>query len=574
MKIFIQKAHGHAKRHYEKHYKMRYRNRAHAVFLLDAALVAIALSLLGLALYFRFAYHPLRDDFKLALLTEHTIVAGQETSFSVRIANGGNAPLRAAKAYVHLPKTFVATEMPPGYDTAANALAVGELGAGQSREYRFRGILLGPSGSSDIFIHFLAQSDERHSDEILTKGSLRWETSAITTRFEAPEAVVPGQSAVFVLRVKNGSSLAFENAEVAPTWPNGFKLLSATPPLYRGAAALGKLEAGEEVEVRFSGRFNGATDLLRLGAELRGTHDRQAFVLSRTQTDIRMAAVDLKLEAAFTDDAPDFVLPGSDIPLWIRYRNEGAQTINNLRLAIAPDVNTLGELRWETSSRIASLGAGESGERKAFVRVHEMISRYAVNPVFRAVPQAVFSIDNPKVVDAHVSGTPVETKISGTARLRVGARYYTNEGDQIGRGPLPPRVGKTTRYWIFANLETGATPTTDNLATFRLPQGVTWTGRSVVTVGQDLVLEGSLLTWRIGATEPHAGLLHEAPSASFEVAFTPTEEQVGTAPLLLSEAEYSGWDTWTNTNLRSHRDGLTTLLPEDPAIGARGTVKP
>ncbi len=71
-------AHGHAKRHYEKHYKARYQERAHLVFLLDAILVSIAIALLGVGFYFRWFYHPLRDDFKLSLLSEQTITAGKE----------------------------------------------------------------------------------------------------------------------------------------------------------------------------------------------------------------------------------------------------------------------------------------------------------------------------------------------------------------------------------------------------------------------------------------------------------------------------------------------------------------
>ncbi|WKZ29606.1 MAG: hypothetical protein QY323_02645 [Patescibacteria group bacterium] len=574
MKILIQKAHGHAKRHYHKHYKTRYQERAHLVFLLDAALVTIALALLGLALYFRFAYHPLRDDFKLSLITEQTIVSGTETAFSVRIVNSGKTKLHGAKMAVHLPKAFVPTEAPDRYDAASGEIAIGEMVADVSSEYRFRGTLLGPAGSADVYVHFTAQNDEGQSDETLTKGSLRWESNAIETRFDMPEAIVPGQAVTFALRVKNGSALTFENAAITPTWPEGFKLRNATPPLYRGTVALGLLEAGEEVEVKFSGRFDGAADLFRLGAALHGTLRNEAFVLSATQADIRMAAVDLKLEAAFAEDAPVFVRPGQDVAILVRYHNDGVETIRNLSLAIAPDVNTLGEVLWETSNRIASLGAGERGERKAFVRVREAVSRYAVNPVFRAVPQATFSIDDPKIVDARVSGSAVETKISGMARLRAVARYYTSEGDQIGRGPLPPRVGKVTSYWIFTSLETGATETQDGIVTFRLPQNVVWTGRAAVTVGQDLASEGDRLVWRLGATDPHAGILHEAPSASFEVALTPSSDQLGTAPGLLSEAAYSGHDTWTDDVLTSHQGALTTTLTGDSAVAGRTHVKP
>jgi hypothetical protein len=574
MKIFIQKAHGHAKRHYEKHYKTRYQERAHLVFLLDAALVTIALSLLGLAMYFRFGYHPLRDDFRLMLLTEQTIVAGEETRFIVRVANDGKMPIHDALLNVRLPNRFISTQLPESYDPVTKQLQIGDIAAESSLDYVFHGTILGLPQASEIFVRFAAKNENGQSDELLTKGTLRWGGNAVITAFELPQAVVPGQTTTFRLRVKNGSAFAFDKAVIRPSWPAGFRVQKATPPVYRDTIALGKLEPGEEVFVDVSGRFNGLADIVEFDATLSGDVNGELLDLSGTSATVRVAAVDLKLAAVFDPAAPAIAQPGDEIPVIVRYRNEGLQTIKDLKLAIAPEVNTLGDVRWETSNRIASLGAGEQGERKAFVRVRETISRYAVNPVFRATPQAVFSIDDPKVIDAHVGGTAVETKIAGTARLRAVARYYTSEGDQLGRGPLPPRVGKTTRYWIFASLETGATQTTDGFVSFRLPPNVAWTERAAVTVGQDLVLEGDRLVWRLGATDPHAGILHEAPSASFEVALTPTAEQAGSAPLLLSAASYTGQDSWTNTSLTSTQAGLTTQLPNDSGVAGRTQVRP
>lgn len=572
MQILI-KAHGHAKNHYHKHYKTRYQERAHLVFLLDAILVGLALGMLALALYFRFGYHPLRDDFKLSLLTEQTITAGKETAFTVRIVNSGTTRLHDAKLVVHLPKEFVAADVPPRYDGKNGEIEIGEMSADVSNEYRFRGTLLGPAGSADIYVHFMAQNDAGQSDEKLTKGVLDWESNAIEARFETPESVVPGQAVAFALRVKNGSHLAFDNASVVPTWPESFKLQNATPPLYRGKIALGRLEAGEEVVVNFSGRFSGLLDPSGFDAKLEGVVYGSIIPLAAAHHDVRMADVGLRLWTIFQGDAPASVHPGEEVPVIVGYENEGTRTIKNLTLDIAPEVNTLGEVRWETSNRIASLAAGELGERKAFIRVRENISRYAVNPVFRAIPQATLSIDDPKIVDAHVSGNAVETKIAGSARLRAVARYYTSEGDQLGRGPLPPRVGKATRYWIFASLESGATETQDGVVTFRLPSNVAWTNRAAVTVGQDLVLEGDRLIWRLGATEPHAGVLHEAPSASFEVTLTPSSEQVGMTPSLVLEAAYSGRDTWTDEVLASSQGAITTALPGDSAVAGRTHVK-
>ncbi len=574
MHPLLHRAHAHVKRHYEKHYKTRYQERAHLVFLLDSVLVSIALALLAVGCYFRWSYHPLRDDFQLSLLTDREITAGKETTFAIRVVNGGKTSLHDARMSVRLPTMFVPDAVPAAYDATSGGLEIGNMDARASYQYRFRGFLFGPAQAADLYVRFTAQNDAGKSDEKLTQGELRWNANAIETRLEMPGAVIPGQAASFKLHVKNGSAFAFDRAEITPSFPAGFRLQNATPPLYRGVIALGRLEPGEEDVLEFSGRFIGGPSKRHFETTLFGDIGNRHFTLSNAQSDVRLADAGLKLDARFDGAAPPFVQPGQDVPVIVRYRNAGAQTIKNLTLSLEPDAADLGAVRWETSPVVGDLAPGESGERKATLHALEKISPYATNPLLRASPQATFSIENPPVQGALVTGDAVETKVAGTATLRAAARYFTTEGDQIGRGPLPPKVGQTTRYWIFASLETGASATENGLVSFRLPPGVAWTGRATVTSGEDLLLVGDRLIWRLGATDAHAGALIEAPSASFEIALTPSAEQAGTAPALLEEASFTGQDAWTGTSLTSSFDGLTTRLPGDPAVAGRALIQP
>ena len=109
---------------------------------------------------------------------------------------------------------------------------------------------------------------------------------------------------------------------------------------------------------------------------------------------------------------------------------------------------------------------------------------------------------------------------------------------------------------------------------FDLPAGVAWTGRASVTAGDDLVLAGDRLVWRLGTIAAHASVLHEAPSVSFEVALTPTAAQAGTSPALLSSAAFTATDAWTGADLAETAAGLTTALPGDPKVAGRTVVRP
>lgn len=570
MKKLIAAAHGHAKRHYHAHYKSRYHERAHLVYLFDAILVSAALSLLALGSYFAWFYHPLRDDFRLGVATVGEMVGGQEGEISVFVENVGKENLRNAVLAVHLPASFLAADGQVG----TRLIEIGLLPEGASAQYRFRGTPLGAPRSARVVAHFTAEGDAGRHDEKLVGSDLRWEKNLVEARFEAPSAVVPGQTARFRLIVKNGAAFPIGSASVQVSWPEGFRLMGATPPVYGGAARIGTLEPGAEAAVDVAGRFTSLSDLQSLKAELVGTVDGRAFTLAEARSEIQSLDAGLELSAAFAESAPAYAAPGEEVPVVVRYRNEGTETLKDARLDIAKDARVIAAVRWEESAVIGDLAPGAEGRRTAFVRVLDPVSRYVTDPTLRVTPTARFSLGKPGLEDVDATGAGVERKVSGDATLRTAARYFTSEGDQIGRGPLPPRVGATTRYWIFASVATGATRLDGATLSFDLPSGAAWTGRASVTAGDELALFGDRLVWRLGTVAAHASVLHEAPSVSFEVALTPTASQVGTSPSLLASAAFTATDAWTGAELAETSPGLTTLLPGDPKVAGRTIVLP
>ncbi len=570
MKRIIRHLHGHATRHYHKHYKTHYQERAHLVFLLDAILVGTAIGLLALGSYFSWFYHPLRDDFRLGVATIGEVVGAQEGEISVFVENVSDAPLKDGRLTVHLPDAFLAADGRIGSRT----IEIGVLPAGASARYQFRGMPLRAPKDAKVIAHFEAASEDGRRDERLVSGDLSWERSLIETRIEAPASVIPGQSVRFRVQVKNGSEVDIENASLKMDFPEGFRLVNATPPVYRDTVALGRLEPGADAYADFTARLTGAVDLQAIQAELTGIVAGRAFSLHASKAEVGLADAGLEIDAAFADDAPAFVRPGEEMAVVVRYRNDGASPIDGLTLGIAEDPRAIASVRWEPSESVGALAPGASGERTAFVRAPETVSQFVLNPVLRVVPTARFSVERPRVEGAEIAGAGIERKISGAARLRAAARYYTNEGDQIGRGPLPPKVGSATRYWIFASLETGATELQNGTLSFRLPAGAAWTGRAAVTSGEEAFIEGDRLVWRVGTLAAHSGILREAPSISFELAFTPTEAQIGTTPLLVTEAVFAGVDAWTGAAVRSESPGLTTQLHGDSGVAGRTAVRP
>jgi hypothetical protein len=154
--------------------------------------------------------------------------------------------------------------------------------------------------------------------------------------------------------------------------------------------------------------------------------------------------------------------------------------------------------------------------------------------------------------------------IGSTLTLQPEVRYFTNEGDQLGRGPLPPQVGKTTKYLAIVTLTNNTNEVSNILVRAKLAPTVVWTGKKSVSAGKDMILDtdSHTLSWRIYSLAPH-----EQAVASFEISLTPTEAMRATIPILIEQIDVSGHDEFTNQTIFDTTKPLTTAISSD-IVGA------
>ncbi len=150
----------------------------------------------------------------------------------------------------------------------------------------------------------------------------------------------------------------------------------------------------------------------------------------------------------------------------------------------------------------------------------------------------------------------IGTAITPQAELR----YYTKEGDQLGRGPLPPRVGKETTYWMLLTLQNGTSAVSDVHVTIPLAPGVRVTGKQSVSHGNSPVYNPSqhTISWRIPSIDAHSQV-----GVYIEVGITPTTQQQGTTPVLIQPITITGHDTYIDKPITINTLPLTIGIPFD-----------
>lgn len=118
--------------------------------------------------------------------------------------------------------------------------------------------------------------------------------------------------------------------------------------------------------------------------------------------------------------------------------------------------------------------------------------------------------------------------------LNAEARYFSPSGEQLGRGPWPPKVGETTRLKVvfkILEIDHGQTGSVSSSSGYqglsvsgRLAPGIAWTG-FVPIGGSDISFEINTRTVRFKPTQ--GGI------AVFEIAITPTEAQISEGGILV-----------------------------------------
>ena len=158
-------------------------------------------------------------------------------------------------------------------------------------------------------------------------------------------------------------------------------------------------------------------------------------------------------------------------------------------------------------------------------------------------------------------------KIGTQLLFNTEIRYYTAEGDQLGRGPLPPQVGKETKYWCFINLTNGASKTTDLQLTGSLPAGISWADKSSVSHGADVTYKNGNFSWSANNLPAYG-----KAGVYFELSVTPQTDQIGKSPILIESINLTATDSYTGEIITHSSQNLDISLPNDSIGQNKGII--
>lgn len=272
--------------------------------------------------------------------------------------------------------------------------------------------------------------------------------------------------------------------------------------------------------------------------------------------------------------------PGDRTTITITIQNTGDSRLTDVTVALPLPAAVIDAAATAAANPTARLTGQTLSIPAAEVIEAGQILSFTIPVVVRSRPSGGTDIAvsfTPQVSAQAAGGDTLITDTKTTAPIRIGTTvelsaqsiYYTREGDQLGRGPLPPQVNTETKYWVLLTLENSSSHIDDIDMRATLPPHVTWTGRTSVSLGNDLVYTPAtrLVTWRWNTIAPGQTL-----GMYMELAVTPPTSMVGEIPMLLTDISVRATDRYINTPISRSIANVRANLIGDPRGQALGVT--
>lgn len=169
-----------------------------------------------------------------------------------------------------------------------------------------------------------------------------------------------------------------------------------------------------------------------------------------------------------------------------------------------------------------------------------------------------------------VIGTRTIGALSTAFPFSAAARYYATTGDQLGVGPLPPKVGDITSYWVVWTVGPTDADLKDVTFSTTLGGGVSATGKFASQTPGTFSADGSTVTWTI----PSLPVTGDTPATfAFEIRYRPPASDRGEIPVLVHDSTASAVEVRSGLTLRADAPEQDTNLFFDLQARGKGTVE-
>ncbi|PIX62671.1 hypothetical protein CO057_01600 [Candidatus Uhrbacteria bacterium CG_4_9_14_0_2_um_filter_41_50] len=539
----------------------------------------------GFFVYTKFFETNHDESFALAIEMNKELVSGQKTSIDIVYSNPTTVPIAALQIDVNLPSSFK-IENTSQSPTDAEKLIwdIGELAGLSDNKITIDGVWIAEVPSEtpvQVYANFRPANFNADFKDIDVK-YVTTISSALSTTVTGAEEASPGDTVTYEIKIENTSEQILENILVKLDLPDGFYLEESEPAVEAGVSpewTVASLEAAGTSTITFSGSFAADIEGFQyFDVDTAIATEQRDLVQNEVQayTDVLASDFSVQLVANGSSDSTAVEL-GSNLRLSLAYENTGAEEIDGVSLLLDFQAEDSIPINWNN----ASLDGGVI-TRDGIVWSASTLGEIPVSE--RKTLNLTFPIDNSLGVGdtdsftiiaeasgAHgiVKSSPIIVSVNSEAELEATIRYYDDEGNVLGNGPLPPAVGETTTYRVYWTINNSVHNLENIKVTATLPPHVDWFNQTDSDLGSFSYESSSkTITWNITNISTDVAKI----SANFAISATPDIDDIGSFIKMISSSSLSAKDSETGETLTDSVDSLSTDLEADEFATGKGAV--
>lgn len=573
-------------------------------FFLFIGLIAV-LSYKGYSYYLHMGTDEAAVEFSIETVSE--VIAGQEFTYTIHYKNNGKVDILIPRIETSFPENFVLISSEPKSDTEAKGLwDLPTLPAESARDIKIRGMIIGKKDLTAVFFSKISYTPQNFSSEFTKESS-----ASLIVKGVGFDISVDYVKSVFV-GVENTITLNFAAKE--KTYLNNFTVKMETPENFKyltkksnaSSSTLDSKKASKDLPVTsvfqkkkdgawffasttqnvfalpisyvFVDKKNGENNVkLLIEKEM---PDGKSYVFYEELLSFEVLKNDLNLALILNGSREGSGINfGQVLNYSIAYNNKGDNPLKDLVVMAvfesdfldfsSLDMKNKGQVKdnaiiW-TKNEIPALALVEKHQEGVIdfsIKVAD-VSAVEAGKKYEVKSYARFNIGevaDSQTISQDNHSNEIVSIINSDLKLEELVRYFNEDNITVGNGPLPLKVAEKTSFKVNWSIINNLHELSDVRVELSLPEYISWDEKNRTNVGSvsfDPV--NRKVIWDVGRLP----LTVFRADAEFNIAVTPTSDDVGKIMVLIPGAKVTAIDTETKEKIEKIIDAKTSKLDDD-----------
>lgn len=548
-------------------------------------------------------------------------LSGSAVTYVVHYANKEGVSFSKSEIELRYPVGFNFVSANPEPNSGQNLFSLGSVGSLAEGTIQVEGFLVGRPEQDTTISGVWRYWPSNFSSEFqeVASAQTRMQAVNVDARLEGPDQVLVGQKTSYTVIFNNVGAEPAKNLRFEVVFPSGFILDTAKPGFAEGTqyVFVAELAPNQETEIQIDGFYSLAADqpvdfIVELSQK---ATEAEYFAQKRLTHTTKIIRGDLVVNlVANGTNKNDSIQWGAPLNVSISFQNNSEAVLSEMT-AVAKiesryrtqtaSKGTQGAVDWSSlidsqrgalkelpatdakSLRVRSITwtgddatALEKLDPKQEGSIDFQVNLYDLATAIKQIThledtEIVLSIEltvgktGGVQEQLKVIGNPLIFAISSDLALQAQVRYFDEDGNQVGSGPLPPQVGQKTKYRVYWELNNTLHEVEDVLVSTELPDNVSWINAFEVSAGEVVFTSSSnALSWRLNRLP----LDVKRATLSFDIEVSPTAQQVDETAPLTKKISMTAKDVVTSGKIIQTLSALTTGAEQDDEAADKGIV--